>query len=257
MENDNLKKTLNHLGESAFKLTKNANNYLDKLVAKMSTFDDSSNLRTRTISGIVMLLTGIAAICFFKTLFFLLVVAITILMTFEWLELTKSAANKEKQKWNLIGFFYILLPMFAVLKLREIDSNILLWMFAIISATDIFAYFAGKSFGGAKLMPSVSPNKTWSGLAGGVVASIVIGFLSSFMFEGGIFFFIFISIFLSLVEQGSDLLESKLKRIFGVKDSGSIIPGHGGVLDRFDGIMLVAPVTLMLVWAYSANFASK
>ena len=77
------------------------------------------------------------------------------------------------------------------------------------------------------------------------------------MFSGSVFFFIFLSIILSLIEQGSDLLESKFKRIFGVKDSGSIIPGHGGVLDRFDGMMLVAPITLLLVWVYSGNFISK
>ena len=257
MEKENFKKTLNHFGKTASNFTKNAGGWIDKLVAKMSQFDDSSELRTRIVSGILMLFTGIVAICFFKGLFFLIVTVITILMTFEWLELTKSVHPDDKKRWNLIGFVYILLPMFAVLKLRDIDSNILLWMFAVICATDIFAYFAGKNFGGPKLMPNVSPNKTWAGLFGGVSASIVIGFLSSFMFSGSVFFFIFLSIILSLIEQGSDLLESKFKRIFGVKDSGNIIPGHGGVLDRFDGMMLVAPITLLLVWVYSGNFISK
>lgn len=257
MEKDNLKKTFNHFGETALGFTKQVSGWLDKLVARLSQFDDSSNLRTRVISGIVMLLVGILAICFFKGLFFLLVIAITILMTFEWLELTKTAPLADKQKWHLIGFVYILLPMFAVLKLREIDSHILLWMFAVICSTDIFAYFAGKNFGGPKLMPNVSPNKTWAGLAGGVAASMIIGFLSSFMFNGGIFFFIFLSAFLSLIEQGSDLLESKFKRTFGVKDSGNIIPGHGGILDRLDGMMLVAPTVLFLVWFYSESFATK
>jgi phosphatidate cytidylyltransferase len=257
MEKDNFKKTLSQLGETTFGFAKKATGFIDRLVERMSQFDDSSNLRTRVISGIVMLLVGILAICFFKGLFFLLVVAITILMTFEWLELTKTVPAAQKQKWQLMGFAYILFPMFAVLKLREIDSDILLWMFAVICATDIFAYFAGKNFGGPKLMPTVSPNKTWAGLGGGVVASMVIGFLSSFMFSGGIFFFIFISAFLSLVEQGSDLLESKVKRIFGVKDSGNIIPGHGGILDRLDGMMLVAPTVLFLVWFYSESFISN
>ena len=257
MEKDNLKKTFNNFGETALGFTKQATNLLDKLVERLSKFDDSSNLKTRVISGIVMLLIGLTAICFFKGLFFLLVIAVTILMTFEWLELTKAAPMADKQKWHLIGFVYILFPMFAVLKLRENDSNILLWMFAVICATDIFAYFAGKNFGGPKLMPAVSPNKTWAGLAGGVIASMIIGFLSSFMFSGSVFFFIFISAFLSLIEQGSDLLESKFKRTFGVKDSGNIIPGHGGILDRLDGMMLVAPTVLFLVWFYSENFVSK
>jgi phosphatidate cytidylyltransferase len=261
MEKDNFIKTFDSLTKAASGATsgfaKNGVSLLDKLVAKISEFDDSSNLRTRVISGIVMIVVGILAICFFKGLFFLLVIAITILMTFEWLELTKTAPSVDKQKWNLIGFVYILFPMFAVLKLREDDYHILLWMFAVIAATDIFAYFAGKNFGGPKLMPLVSPNKTWAGLAGGVAASTIIGFLSSFMFEGSILFFMLISAILSIIEQISDLIESKFKRIFGVKDSGNIIPGHGGVLDRFDGMMLVAPTVLFLVWFCSESFVSK
>ena len=259
MEKDSFKKTLDHLSnlshDKAADFGHKAGNLIDRMVSRISKFDDDSNLHTRIVSGIAMFVLAIFAICIFKGLFFLLVIAITILMTFEWLDLTKSA--KDQRKWNIVGFFYILLPMAAVLKLREMDSNILLWMFVVICATDIFAYFAGKNFGGPKLMPSVSPNKTWSGLAGGVAASMVIGFLSSFMFHGGVFFFIFISIILSVLEQGSDLLESKFKRIFGVKDSGNIIPGHGGILDRLDGMMLVAPTTLMLVWIYSDSFVSK
>ncbi len=262
MVKDNLKKTLNNFSKKACDFAKQATNLLDKLALdklaeKVSKFDDPSNLKTRVISGAVMLLLGILAICFSKGLFFLLMIAITILMTSEWLELTKSAPISDKRKWHLIGFIYILLPIFAVLKLRENDYHILLWMFAVICATDIFAYFAGKNFGGPKLMPKVSPNKTWAGLVGGVVASMIIGFMSSSMFAGSIFFFIFISAILSLIEQGSDLLESKFKRIFGVKDSGNIIPGHGGILDRFDGLMLVAPSVLFLVWVCSENFVSN
>ena len=261
MEKDNFKTTLNHIGENisetASDFGKRTGNFLDKIVEKIGQFDDCSNLKTRIISGAVLFLLGFLSICFFKGLFFLLVVAITILMTFEWLELTKSASESEKRKWHLIGFVYILLPMFSILKLREANAGVLMWMFAIICATDIFAYFAGKNFAGPKLMPSVSPNKTWSGLAGGVAASIIIGFLSSFMFHGSIFFFIFMSAFLSVLEQGSDLLESKFKRTFGVKDSGNIIPGHGGILDRLDGLMIVAPITLLLVWTYSENFVTK
>jgi phosphatidate cytidylyltransferase len=182
-------------------------------------------------------------------------------MSFEWVDLTKTAPKEERKKWHLIGFLYILLPIFSILTLRDYDlvsgSDILFWMFAIIVATDTFAYFAGKNFGGPKLMPSVSPSKTWSGIAGGVIASIIIGFLSSYMFAGSAIFFIFISALLSILGQASDLLESKVKRIFGVKDSGSIIPGHGGILDRFDAMVLVSPATLLLVWIYSAEFISK
>lgn len=251
-----MKKTVNNIGNFANNFIGKADNCLDKLLARLRKFDDSSDLRTRVLTALILLPLAILAICFFKGLFFLFVVTITILMTFEWLELTKTASDQ--QKWRVIGFVYILLPMWAVLKLREIDPGILLWMFAVIWATDIFAYFSGKNFGGPKLAPSISPNKTWSGLIGGVVASMIIGFLSSFAFTpGNIFFFTFISGILAVLEQVSDILESKFKRTFGVKDTGNIIPGHGGVLDRLDGLMLVAPTVLFLVWIYSEKFIAK
>jgi phosphatidate cytidylyltransferase len=175
-------------------------------------------------------------------------------MTAEWLEIIKSA--QDQKKWRLIGFFYILIPLYATVKIRFYDAEILFWMFAIIWATDICAFFAGKALGGKKLAPDISPNKTWSGLGGGVIASALIGLVSSLMFSGSIVFFVLISILLSVIEQASDLLESKFKRIFNVKDSGNIIPGHGGVLDRLDGLMLVAPTVLLLITFFPNQFSS-
>lgn len=229
-----------------------ANRLLERVIAKIDAIDPSENTRQRVISALILVPLAVYAICFSKSLFFIFVLAATILMTAEWLDLIKSA--QDQKKWRLIGLFYILIPMYCTLKLRLEDPNILLWMFAVIWATDIFAFFSGKTFGGAKLAPTISPNKTWTGLAGGIVASVIIGFLSSFMFRGGIIFFVFLSAFLAVVEQASDLLESKFKRIFGVKDSGNIIPGHGGILDRLDGVMLVAPVVLLLVTILSERF---
>ncbi len=223
------------------------------IVDKIKVVMPRSNLNQRILSSAVLLLLAVYAIYFSKALFFLMSIAITILISFEWLDIVKSA--KDQKKWRLIGFFYILIPIWAIVEIRDTDSNILLWMFFIIWTTDIAAFFVGKSFGGAKLMPTVSPNKTWSGLIGGVVASMIIGFLSSFMFvTGNIIFFVIISGLLAVIEQGSDLVESKVKRIFKVKDSGNIIPGHGGFLDRLDGIVLVAPVVLLLVAIFPTKF---
>ncbi len=175
-------------------------------------------------------------------------------MVFEWLNLIKGVKEKDQLKWQLIGLFYIAIPMYSVIKIRLHDVDILFWMFAIIWTTDIFAFFSGRTFGGKKLCPEISPNKTWSGLIGGVVASMLLGFISSFMFSGGFLFFIFLSALVALVEQASDLMESRFKRIFGVKDSGNIIPGHGGVLDRLDGMMLVAPLVLFLITVFPGKF---
>ncbi|NBV06049.1 MAG: phosphatidate cytidylyltransferase [Proteobacteria bacterium] len=242
--------------ESAKNISQKSNFLINKLIGRIiavvDDLDPSENTKQRVISAIVLVPLAIYAICFSQNLFFLMTIAITILMTAEWIDLTRTA--QDQKKWRLIGLAYIAIPMYCVLKLRMQDSNILLWMFAVIWSTDIFAFFSGKTFGGAKLAPKISPNKTWSGLAGGVFASMIIGFLSSFMFHGSVIFFIFFSAVLAIIEQASDLLESKFKRIFGVKDSGNIIPGHGGILDRLDGIMLVAPFVLFLITAFSSQF---
>ncbi len=228
------------------------NKTLTRITDAIGKADLSDNTKKRIISAIILVPFAIYAICFSEGLFFFLAIIITILMTSEWMELIKKA--DDQKKWRLIGLAYIAIPMYCVLRLRMQDSNILLWMFAVIWATDIFAFFAGKTFGGPKLAPMISPNKTWTGLLGGIFASMIIGFLSSFMFNGGVLFFVFFSAILALVAQGGDLLESKFKRIFGVKDSGDIIPGHGGILDRLDGLMLAAPFLLFLVTAFYEKF---
>jgi phosphatidate cytidylyltransferase len=223
------------------------------IFGKLKVIAPKSNINQRIISSVIMLLIAVYAIYFSKGLFFLMAIALTILVTVEWLEIIKTA--KDQNKWRLIGFVYILVPVWAIVQIRDIDANVLLWMFFIIWTTDISAYFVGKSFGGKKLALTISPNKTWSGLIGGVVASMIIGFLSSFMFvTGNIIFFVVISGALAVIEQLSDLVESKIKRIFQIKDSGNIIPGHGGLLDRMDGITLVAPTVLIMISLFSSKF---
>jgi phosphatidate cytidylyltransferase len=225
---------------------------LNKLISHVHFLDPRENTKQRVVTSLILIPLALYAIFGSVNLFIFLAIAIAMMMTTEWLDMIKK--EDDQTKWRAVGFFYILIPIYSVIKIRIHDSNILFWMFSIIWATDIFAFFAGRSLGGPKIAPTISPNKTWSGLAGGVVASIVIGFLSSFMFRGGIAFFVFISLALSLIEQASDLIESKFKRIFGVKDSGTIIPGHGGVLDRLDGMMLVAPVVLLLITIFPNKF---
>jgi phosphatidate cytidylyltransferase len=114
-----------------------------------------------------------------------------------------------------------------------------LWVFAMVWATDIGAYFAGRAFGGARLAPAISPNKTWSGLIGGMAAALVVG--ASLGDRAGIEGVpLWIGAPLGLLAQLGDLFQSWMKRRAGVKDSGHIIPGHGGVFDRVDGLIPVA-----------------
>ena len=224
----------------------------NKLVVQVHYLDPSDNTRKRIISSLIMIPIALFAIFSSQKLFIFLVIVVAVLMAFEWAEMSRKMPDKNKWRW--IGFFYIAVPLYCTVSIRILDNEILFWMFAIIWATDIFAFFAGKSLGGAKIAPAISPNKTWSGLIGGVLASMGIGIISAMIFPGSIIFFLIISVLISIVEQISDLVESIFKRIFGVKDSGDIIPGHGGVLDRLDGMILVAPLVWLIILIFPSQF---
>lgn len=247
MAKDNLQKILDATQKFAEKV-------INKIVDFVHQIDPKDNTRQRVISALILIPLALYAIFYSFNAFLFLSIVVTILMVFEWLNLIKNVKPSDQIKWQVIGLFYIVIPIYSLIKIRLFDADILFWMFAIIWTTDIFAFFAGRTFGGKKLCPEISPNKTWSGLIAGVVASALLGFISSFMFSGGFFFFVFVSALIAVIEQASDLMESKFKRIFGVKDSGNIIPGHGGVLDRLDGMMLVAPFVLLLISIFPVKF---
>jgi phosphatidate cytidylyltransferase len=117
------------------------------------------------------------------------------------------------------------------------------WVLAVVWATDIGAYAVGRTVGGPKLAPSISPGKTRSGAIGGLVCAVVFSALLLWAFNFPIkFAHIGIALLMSAISQAGDLFESALKRRYGVKDSGSLIPGHGGFMDRFDGLWAAAPI---------------
>ncbi|MDA7705509.1 phosphatidate cytidylyltransferase [Rickettsiales bacterium] len=227
-------------------------NFLQKF-SNLDSLKTLSNLEQRIASSLILVPIILYAIFLSKSIFLLLFLAIAILASFEWVKLIQSD-TENKNKWLLIGFFYLLIPFFSILELRFINKDIILWLFFVVWSTDIFAYFIGKNIGGPKLIPSISPNKTWSGLIGGMLSAAIIGSLSTLMFEGSIIFFTISSIILALIAQAGDFFESKVKRIFNVKDSGNIIPGHGGILDRIDGLMFAAPAVLIIYILFQSNF---
>lgn len=153
-------------------------------------------------------------------------------------------APPERRLWVSIGVGYggamLLAPMF--LRADSIYGFVVIvLLFAIVWTTDIVGYFAGRAFGGPKLLPSVSPKKTWSGAiagaAGAVIAALlVVGLVGSFNSLA----IIIIALVLSVLAQFGDLFESWVKRQFGAKDSSRLIPGHGGVMDRLDGFWAAA-----------------
>ncbi|MBX6321213.1 MAG: phosphatidate cytidylyltransferase, partial [Rhodospirillaceae bacterium] len=146
--------------------------------------------------------------------------------------------------WRLVGVLYVGLSCLAILWLRAEPAAGLatvLWLLALVWATDIAAFAAGRRRGGPKLAPAISPGKTWSGLAGGVAAAAAVGAAAAWLRPGtGPAVLAALSAGLAVVEQLGDLFESAVKRRFGVKDSSAIIPGHGGFLDRVDGLMAVS-----------------
>lgn len=147
-----------------------------------------------------------------------------------------------------VGVVYVVVPILSLLLIRGGPDGLLLafWALGLVWATDIGAYFAGRAIGGPKLAPRISPSKTWAGLGGGVVAALAFGFILSAT-AGLPLRLAAASGLLAVAAQAGDLFESWLKRRAGVKDSGNLLPGHGGVLDRLDGVVFVAPLAALLV----------
>lgn len=159
---------------------------------------------------------------------------------YEWVTISRSVP------WiAALGLPYLSLSLVGLWQLQQMEQarELVLCLFLMVWAVDIGAYFAGRMIGGPKLAPKLSPSKTWAGLLGGMAASAVVGYLWASV-AGALYpeAALLIGAVVGVVAQIGDLGESMLKRRFGVKDSGHIIPGHGGILDRIDGLLLALPV---------------
>ena len=204
-----------------------------------------SDLLVRTISGIALILIALAAAFLGGYTFAFLVAGVAVIILIEWRRITAGWGFG----WSIAGFFYALLPALSLLWIRDRADQgleLLLWVFIVTWATDIGAYFAGRAIGGPKLAPAISPNKTIAGLGGGIVSAGLAGFVwvqATQLPQ----LLIWVAPTLAVAAQAGDLFESWMKRRAGVKDSGSWLPGHGGILDRLDGLVPVAIVTAALV----------
>lgn len=153
--------------------------------------------------------------------------------------------------WLGLGLVYCWVPVLALAWLRSTDIGLWLvaWMLLVVWGTDIGGYFVGRAVGGAKLVPQISPNKTWSGLFGGMALAVIAGTTAVLWFElGNVLSMAVAAACLAVIGQAGDIAESAIKRRFGVKDSGRLIPGHGGILDRVDALVFVAPVVAASVF---------
>lgn len=161
--------------------------------------------------------------------------------------------------WSLLGVFYVGLPIITFVLLREdgpMGPIAIFWCFAIVWAADICAYFAGRAIGGPKMAPRLSPKKTWAGLGGAIVGATIVSASFAYVFSLNIWALVALAALLTCVEQLGDIFESAMKRRYGVKDSGNFIPGHGGVLDRVDGLLAVIFVAGFIGFAHHAGSAA-
>ncbi len=159
--------------------------------------------------------------------------------------------------WSAAGVLYIGIPAIAMVWLRgeaEFGRATMFWLLGVVWAMDTGGFVVGRAIGGPRLAPVISPNKTWAGLIGGLLFALI-GALgaASWIELRGFWLFIAATAALALVTQAGDLVESKIKRHFGVKDSGSLIPGHGGMFDRLDGLLAAAPALALLYLATGAG----
>lgn len=217
-----------------------------------------SNLAKRTLSAVILAPLAIGIIILGGIPFIAMVSLAFIIMLYEWVNLTKT--SKRKGLWWLAGALYIGGACFTSVYMSTIEpinservyrtsNSYFLSVIIIVWLSDIGAYIGGKVFGGPKLWPSVSPNKTWAGAISGIVLPLfAIGFFPFYVIDDDFVCFmiaavLFIAIvIIAFLTECGDLLISSVKRRFGAKDSGALIPGHGGLLDRLDGLLLVMVV---------------
>ena len=200
-----------------------------------------NELVVRSLAGIVM--AGIALVAAFLGGYVFAVFAALAggAMFYEWRRMT----DRWGAGWMVGGFFYALVPALALLWIRDRvpqGLELIYWVFIVTWTTDIGAYFAGRAIGGPKLAPTISPNKTIAGLVGGMISAGLAGW-AWVQFVMLPLPLLWLAPLFAAAAQGGDLFESWLKRRANVKDSGGMLPGHGGVLDRLDGLVVVATLT--------------
>ena len=206
-----------------------------------------SDFFVRALTGVALIVIALMAAVVGGYYFASLVAAAATAMFYEWSELVRRWGIG----WKVLGFFYALVPAMALLWVRDRADQgltVLLWVFVVTWSVDIGAYLVGRQFGRHKLAPTISPGKTWEGLAGGVAMATIASALWVKLTALPQPLIVLAPLF-AIAAQGGDLFESWMKRKAGVKDSGTWLPGHGGFLDRLDGLVPVAVLTAVSVLA--------
>jgi phosphatidate cytidylyltransferase len=209
-----------------------------------------SDLGIRTLSGVVVLAIAAGAIWLGGWPFNIFIVLIAFGLVSEWMRLIRAFARSPMGRviWAFGGLLYIGLAAGSLVFLRQTGAvPILLAFVGIVVATDIGAYFSGRAIGGPKIAPAISPSKTWAGLGGGMLAAAAFLMVYTHSYLGYAWWIPVVGAGLAVVAQAGDFFESWMKRRAGVKDSGAIIPGHGGLFDRLDGLLPVVLIGTMVL----------
>jgi phosphatidate cytidylyltransferase len=169
---------------------------------------------------------------------------LTVLLFLTYTVATKNRFTFEDVAFSILGTIYVGLGFYYFIETRDAGITYIFYSLFMIWATDSGAYFIGKAMGKKKLWPEISPNKTVEGSIGGVICALIVAILFSFFtdIDASLLQLLVMTIVLSIFGQIGDLVESALKRHYNVKDSGNILPGHGGILDRFDSLLFVWPL---------------
>ncbi len=206
-----------------------------------------ADLRLRILSGVLLAAVGLGGLWLGGLAWMVLIGVAAAGLAVEWAALCRRLRGVRRGAAALAGVPYVGLATVALLWLRgqgAVGARSVLFLLLVVWASDIGAYLAGRALGGPLLAPTISPGKTWAGAAGGLVAAMLAGLAVAGWGAAGPA--LLAGAALGLAAQAGDLLESAIKRGFRVKDSGSLIPGHGGLFDRLDGVLVAAPVAALL-----------
>ncbi|MCL2437530.1 MAG: phosphatidate cytidylyltransferase [Coriobacteriia bacterium] len=181
-------------------------------------------------------------------LFYVTIFALAVYMV--WIALTPQSKAKDAAV-SFFGALYLGIPLSSLMLIREMNDGMLLAVAIVFSiwATDSFAYLGGSLFGRHKLAPKISPKKSWEGLVAGTIGAVVFWYIVPFVFTGSASWVaaVIVGVIVSAAALLGDLFQSRIKREAGVKDSGTLLPGHGGILDRIDSLLLTAPVMFIVL----------
>ena len=223
-----------------------------------------ASIKSRFRAGVIISIgTSIPLIAVFAGIQAALVM--TIFGTVIWFFMIFLNVSKPKDRLGIFAIgFLSLLAILSLILLRSAEFGgiaITIYLIAVVTGVDSGAYFVGRSIGGPKLAPTISPNKTWAGLAGGTIAAGFVGLLFFYApalggnevivlgaFDSGVVGALAVSCIIAPLAQSGDLMESWIKRRRRLKDSGNLIPGHGGILDRVDGYLTAAPVVALIAY---------